>query len=65
MSDVCFNEKGFYSEENTRGNEVVRSTILFKHFSLTLNWKKIVTMKTIRNKLNIFTVQLHICYILE
>ena len=39
--------------------------LFFNHFSLNLNRKKRVVMRTIRNKLNIFTLQLPIYYILE
>ena len=37
----------------------------FNHFSLTLNRIKRVVMKAMRKKLNIFTLQLPIYYILD
>ena len=39
MSDLYFNGKSYYSEENTCGNEVVRSTIL-QPFQFYLQLKK-------------------------
>ena len=37
----------------------------FNHFSLSLNRKKCVVIRAMRKKLNIFTLQLSIYYVLE
>ena len=65
MSDLYFNEEIDYTEENTSNHEDFRSTIL-QPFQFSLNRKKNrVVMRAIRKKLNIFTLQLPIYYILE
>ena len=51
-------------EENTCDNEVF-SPPFFNHFSLSLNIKKCVVMRGMRKKLNLFTLQLLIYYVLE
>ena len=47
-----------------RKTQVTMKTF-FNHFSLSLNSKKRVVMRVMRKKLNIFTLQLPIYYILE
>ena len=64
MSNSYFNEESDYSEENTCGNKVFRSTIL-QPFQLEPEQKKRVVMRAMRKKLNIFTLQLPIYYMLE
>ena len=65
MSDLCFNEESDYSEENTSDNEDYRSAI-FQPFQFEPKQKKKrVVMRAMRKKLNIFTLQLPIYYILE
>ena len=64
MPDLCFNEKSDYSQENTSDNEDFRSTI-FQPFQFEPEQKKIVVMRTLRKKRNIFTLQLQFYYILE
>ena len=55
MSDLYFNEESDYSEEN----------VTMKSFNLPQNRERRVVKKTMRQKLNIFTLQLPIYYILE
>ena len=62
MSDLYFRED--YSEENTSDNKEFRSTIL-QPFQFEPEQKTCVVMRTMRKKLNIFTHQLLIYYILE
>ena len=50
MSDLYFNDGNDYSEENT---------------VLSLNRKKLMVMRAMKKKLNIFTLLLPIYYILE
>ena len=64
MSDLYFNEESDYSEENTSCNEDLRSTIL-QPFQFEPGQKKLVLMRAMRKKLNIFTLQLPIYYTLE
>ena len=64
MSDLCLNEESYYYEENTYDNEVFAPGF-FDHFSLSLSIKKRVIMRAMRKKLNLFTLQLLIYYILE
>ena len=65
MSDMYFNEESDYSEANTY--VTIKSFVpsFFNHFSLSLNRKKRVVMRTMRKKLNIFRLQLPIYYILD
>ena len=55
ISDLYFNEESDYSEEN----------VTMKSFNLPQNRERRVVMKTMRQKLNIFTLQLPIYYILK
>ena len=55
MSDLYFNDESDYSEEN----------VTMKSFNLLQNRERGVVMKTMRQKLNIFTLHLPIYYILE
>ena len=58
MSDLYFNEeRDYYSDENT---VTIKSFVppFFNHFSLNLNQKKLVVMRAMRKKLNIFALQL-------
>ena len=64
MSDLYLNEESYYYEENTCDNEVFAPGF-FNHFSLSLGIKKRVIMRAMRKKLNLFTLQLLIYYILE
>ena len=64
MSDLHLNEESYYFEENTCDNEVFAPPF-FNHFSLNLNMWKRVAMRAMRKKLNLFTLQLPIYYILE
>ena len=65
MSDLCFNEESDYSEENTSDSEDYRFAI-FQPFQFEPKQKKKrVVMRAMRKKLNIFTLQLPIYYILE
>ena len=64
MLDLYFNEESDYSEENTSENENLRSTIL-QPFQFEPEQKKRMVMRTMRKKLNIFTLQLPTYYILE
>ena len=61
---IYFNEKSDFSEENTSDNENFHSTILHP-FHFEPEQKKRVVLRAIRKKLNIFTLQLPIYYILE
>ena len=66
MSDLYFNEKNDYSEENTSGNEYFRSTIL-QPFQFDSEQKKTCgnedhERETTETK---HMLQLPICYILE
>ena len=61
-----FTEESDHSGENTCENEVLSFALQFlNHFSLTLNRKKRVVMRVMRKKVNMFTLQLQIHYILE
>ena len=64
MPHLYFNEESDYSEENTSDNEVFRSTIL-QPFQSEPEQKICAVMRAMRKKLNIFTLQLPIYYILE
>ena len=64
MSDLYFNEESDYSEENTSDSEGFRSTI-FQPFQFEPEQKKNMVMRAMRKKLNIFTLQLAIYYLLE
>ena len=64
MSDLCLNEESYYYEESTYDNEVFAPGF-FDHFGLSLSIKKRVIMRAMRKKLNLFTLQLLIYYILE
>ena len=64
MLDLYFTEESDYSEENTSENENLRSTIL-QPFQFEPEQKKRMVMRTMRKKLNIFTLQLPTYYILE
>ena len=70
MSDLYFNEQNDYSEEHSSENEDFRSTILqpflFERVvNRNRNRKKRVVTRDMTKKLNIFTLQLPIYYILE
>ena len=70
MSDLYFNEENDYSEEHSSENEDFRSTILQPFlFERVVNRnrkrKKRVVTRDMTKKLNIFTLQLPIYYILE
>ena len=70
MSDLYFNEENDYSEEHSSENEDFRSTILqpflFERVvNRNRNRKKRVVTRDMTKKLNIFTLQLPIYYILE
>ena len=54
-----FNEESDYSDENTSDTEDFRSTIL-ESFQLEPEQKKSVLMRAMREKLNLFTLQLPI-----
>ena len=64
MSDLYMNEESYYFEEYTCDIEFFAPPF-FNYFSLSLNIKKHVGMRAIRKKLNLFTLQLLIYYILE
>ena len=64
MSDLFFNKESDYSEENIYVTVKSFAPSLFNHFSMSLNRKKRVIMRAMRKKLNIFTIQLPICYLL-
>ena len=54
MINFCFNEESDYSEENMCDTTIKSSASpFFNHFSLTVNRKKRVVMKTMRKKINI------------
>ena len=65
MSNLYFSEESDYSEENTSDNNDFRSTILQPFQFEPEQKRERVVMGAMRKKLNIFTLQLSIYYILE
>ena len=63
-SDLYFNEESDYSVESTSDSENFRPTILHA-FQFEPEQKKGVVITAVRKKLNIFTLQLPIYYILK
>ena len=59
MTDLYFNEESDYYQENTSDNEDFCSSILQPYQFELKQTKKIVVMRAMRKKLNIFELHIH------